>query len=203
MGNAAETEQEGALSIPPAEVDSAFDLHALANRWAEGIHEGHAIEFIDRGSKGVARKVPGDDNIRRVVEDDEQVIVQFSPSTTNLFLHWDKKRDVTHVIVNDQPALVAPDWLMASLRGLRRQQKKRGFLPGGVPDVPMPKLSVRQEIEFRLRMLWNAFFPARSAHPNSREWRELEDMLLTTEKRKALEASVIQDRPALTERTAS
>ena len=157
-------------SLPPAHHD--LDLYSVANTWADILKkgpskDGYAMKFKDYGSKGVPRNVPGDDNLRRVVETEDLVITQVSPTTTNFFSVYDKKRDLLHFIVNGQAALVPPDWLLAYTRGLRRTQRRLGFgSPLGIE--PTPKVTPLDRIKYCGRMLKQAFFQPKAqptVHP--------------------------------------
>lgn len=148
----------GVSGLPaPAEGEA---LHGLAERVAEAYRAGRIMKFIDWGSKGVPRRVPGDDNARVVMENDDEILVQVSPSTTRFLAHYGKKTDLLHFIVDGQVALVPPDWLHAFNRGLRRTRGRLGHdTPQALPELP--KVTVADRIKFALRMFRRAIIQPR------------------------------------------
>ena len=144
------------VSLPPVPVDLSA-LEGLAERMADAtnLRNGFALKVRDWNAMG---KVPGDDGDRLTMENDREIVVQVSPSTTDVILHYAKKEDLLHFIVGGQAFLVPIPWLQSMSRGLRRTQRKLGH--GNPLEAPvLPRITRWDRVRTAGRYIWRAISP--------------------------------------------
>lgn len=136
------------------------NLHALAEYWAA--EERPRFKRRYKGAIGVTKagmyKPKDDDGLRAWMENERELVVQINPLNSDFFMHYDKKEDVVHFIVNGHAAIVPQHWLRAFSKNMPQIRAREGHLPLKAPRA-MPKPTLGDHVRYRLRMLKEVLKP--------------------------------------------
>lgn len=139
------------------------NLHDLALYWAEQKRPRFKRLYkgaIGPGKLGQPYKPKDDDGLRAWVENERELVVQVNPLHSDFFMHYDKKEDVVHFIVNGQAAMVPHQWLRAFSANMPRIRQREGHLPIKSPR-PVPKPTLKDHLVYRLSLLREFVHPTR------------------------------------------
>jgi len=136
------------------------NLHALAAYWASEQRPRFKRRYkgaIGPGKAG-AYKPKDDDGLRAWVENERELVVQINPTHADFFMHYDKKEDVVHFIVNGQAAIVPQHWLRTISHNMKQIRAREGHRPLLGPPPPQSR-TLLGGLRYRLRALREAVLP--------------------------------------------
>jgi hypothetical protein len=136
------------------------NLHELAARWAaeDRPRFRRRYSMLTVPGKGKIME-PGDDRLRIVAQNEDEIVAIVNPSNSDFFMHYDKRLDILHFIVNGQAAIVPKFWIKNFAQSFRAIQAKAGHA-NALPGPRRTKGTLMEHLRYRVHLLRELFKPS-------------------------------------------